>query len=211
MNENDFDLKDLVEREANIWACIYRAINRKKDNNEFDEEEEEEDSELMQINSMNDDYLLQFKNNELMPNNHLMPTKKYPNLQVIHEANDCSKIEEEDDSLVKDDSFEDTSFADSSNPDEPRAALEKCLTRKSSKVSNKPSLVRRRSKAFQKKISSIAKKSYYSSMTRMNSEKSQFQSLGTLKRSSGEFKAQTQSYLDEEMLAVYYISIVIRL
>lgn len=48
-------------------------------------------------------------------------------------------------------------------------------------------------------------------MTRMNSEKSNFQNLGTLKRSSGEFKAQTQSYQDEEMLVIYYISIVIRL
>ena len=43
MNDNDFALNELVEREANIWACIYRAVNRKKDNNEFDEEEENSD------------------------------------------------------------------------------------------------------------------------------------------------------------------------
>lgn len=88
---------------------------------------------------MNDDYLLKFQKDQLMPNNHLMPNKKYPNLQIIHEANDCSKIEEEDDSLVKEDQdsfgkhalnslsfcLEETSFGDSSNPEEPRAALEK--------------------------------------------------------------------------------------
>lgn len=88
MNDDDYDLKELVEREANIWACIYRAINRKKDNNEFDEEEEL--SGFMQVNSMDTDYLQSFQNDQLIPN------KNYPNLQVIQEANDSSKLEEDD-------------------------------------------------------------------------------------------------------------------
>ncbi|CAI2380040.1 unnamed protein product [Moneuplotes crassus] len=36
INMNDFRLNDLVKIEANIWACIYRGINRKKDNDEYD-------------------------------------------------------------------------------------------------------------------------------------------------------------------------------
>jgi hypothetical protein len=38
MNEEHFDLNDFVEKEPNIWACIYRSINRMKDNNQYDEE-----------------------------------------------------------------------------------------------------------------------------------------------------------------------------
>lgn len=38
MDKQKFDLKDFVHKETNIWACIYRSINRKKDNNEYDEE-----------------------------------------------------------------------------------------------------------------------------------------------------------------------------
>jgi hypothetical protein len=40
VNSNEFDLNDFVEREANIWACIYRGINRKKDNDDYDTEED---------------------------------------------------------------------------------------------------------------------------------------------------------------------------
>ena len=39
INENKFNLAEFVEREANIWACIYRAINRKKHTDEYDEED----------------------------------------------------------------------------------------------------------------------------------------------------------------------------
>ena len=92
MNEDDFDIKELVEKESNIWACIYRGINRKKDNNEFDEEEEP--SGIMMMNSMNDNALNIFKDNQLIQ------PKQYPNLQIIEELNDSSKLEE-DDSLEK--------------------------------------------------------------------------------------------------------------
>ncbi|CAI2383959.1 unnamed protein product [Moneuplotes crassus] len=208
MNDNDFSLNELVEREANIWACIYRAVNRKKDNNEFDEEE---DSDVLPITSMNDDYLLNLSHEQLIPTTNLMGDKKYPNLQVIHEADDVSGLEEESFVQTDEESFVDQSYGDSSNPEEPRAALEKCFTSSGTKVSGETSLMRKKSRALQKKISSYAKKEYLGSMTRLNSEKHQFHALGTLKQSSGEFKARTQSYQDEEMLAVYYISIVIRL
>lgn len=38
---SSFKLNKFVEKEANIWAWIYRSINRKKDNNEYDEENED--------------------------------------------------------------------------------------------------------------------------------------------------------------------------
>lgn len=59
MNDNNFNLSDFVEREPNIWACIYRGINRKKDNNEYDEEEEY--SGFMMMHSMNDTALNSFQ------------------------------------------------------------------------------------------------------------------------------------------------------
>ena len=46
-------MKDLVEKEANIWACIYRGINRKKENNEYDEEEDNSES-LIYSNTLSD-------------------------------------------------------------------------------------------------------------------------------------------------------------
>lgn len=42
-----------MNSEANIWACIYRGINRKKDNNDYDEEEYDDDSQYMMMHSMN--------------------------------------------------------------------------------------------------------------------------------------------------------------
>ena len=38
METNQYDLHEFVSKEANLWACIYRGINRKKDNNDFDKE-----------------------------------------------------------------------------------------------------------------------------------------------------------------------------
>lgn len=38
---SSFKLNKFVSKEANIWAWIYRSINRKKDNNEYDEENED--------------------------------------------------------------------------------------------------------------------------------------------------------------------------
>ena len=32
-----YELSGFIEKEENIWACIYRGINRKKDNGEYDE------------------------------------------------------------------------------------------------------------------------------------------------------------------------------
>lgn len=48
VGESGFDFNDFVEKEANIWACIYRSINRKKDNNEYDEETEDSKNILAQ-------------------------------------------------------------------------------------------------------------------------------------------------------------------
>lgn len=39
INANNFNLNEFVERESNIWACIYRGINRKKDTDDYDDEE----------------------------------------------------------------------------------------------------------------------------------------------------------------------------
>ena len=48
-------------------------------------------------------------------------------------------------------------------------------------------------------------------ITRLNSEKSQLRSKGTLKRGSGTFISNAKDYKDEEMLVINYIAIVIRL
>jgi hypothetical protein len=53
MSSKKFDLSELVNSEANIWACIYRGINRKKDNNDYDEEDLDDDSQYMMMHSMN--------------------------------------------------------------------------------------------------------------------------------------------------------------
>lgn len=55
----EFDLTDFVEKEANIWACIYRSINRKKDNNEYDEENE--DSKMILAQSFKMSNTMAFK------------------------------------------------------------------------------------------------------------------------------------------------------
>jgi hypothetical protein len=39
----NFKLNEFVEREENIWACIYRGINRKKDIDDFDTDTEDKD------------------------------------------------------------------------------------------------------------------------------------------------------------------------
>ena len=59
INDKSFKLNEFVECESNIWACIYRGINRKKDNNEYDEEEEA--SGFMMMHSMNDTALNSFQ------------------------------------------------------------------------------------------------------------------------------------------------------
>ncbi|CAI2386882.1 unnamed protein product [Moneuplotes crassus] len=39
-HQSEFGLNEFVEKESNIWACIYRGINRKKDTHEYDEQNE---------------------------------------------------------------------------------------------------------------------------------------------------------------------------
>jgi len=40
MKYSEFKLNEFVKKESNIWACIYRSVNRKKDNIDYDEEDE---------------------------------------------------------------------------------------------------------------------------------------------------------------------------
>ena len=55
INDGTSQLKDLVDKENNIWACIYRGINKKRENNDFDEEEEEDiDGGFKSLNTMQD-------------------------------------------------------------------------------------------------------------------------------------------------------------
>lgn len=93
MGENEFDLNDFVEKESNIWACIYRSINRKKDTNEYDEENE--DSKLLLAQSFKlastqafKDFSYNRMTNKMIPKPKASPVKRQTQVSEIKEAED---------------------------------------------------------------------------------------------------------------------------
>ena len=87
MGESDFDMNEFVEKESNIWACIYRSINRVRDDMHYDEETEEGQGKL--FNSFKMGNTTAFMNF----NSRLKPTQKFPFL----ENRAVDEIEEDED------------------------------------------------------------------------------------------------------------------
>lgn len=87
---NDFDLNELVEREANIWACIYRGINRKKHTDEYDSESNYDKSKFNR--SMTYTLSSEDSQNDLLPANKHFETLMYMKKEnaVIHEESEYS-------------------------------------------------------------------------------------------------------------------------
>lgn len=80
-------MKEFVEKESNIWACIYRSINKVRDDMHYDEETEEGQDKL--FNSFKLGNTTAFMNF----NSRLKPTQKFPFL----ENRAVDEIEEDDD------------------------------------------------------------------------------------------------------------------
>jgi hypothetical protein len=72
VGDSDFDMNEFVEKESNIWACIYRSINRIRDDMHYDEETEEGQGKL--FNSFKLDNTAAFMNF----NSRIKPNQKLP-------------------------------------------------------------------------------------------------------------------------------------
>ena len=98
-------MNDFVEKEANIWAWIYRGINRKKDNNEYDEEDEDE---FLHLNTMMGESSNLFEEgfNRLssmeIPNNFKLRTPLFEGTHQIEEIKEEKEEDKEDDSSLTD-------------------------------------------------------------------------------------------------------------
>ena len=198
MNINDFNMTEFVEREPNIWACIYRGINRKKDNNEFDEEEEEEEeaTPLVAMRSMNDNALLSFKDQ-------LINQPRSANLQLITEEQDSSGFEEDNDF---EDEVEDLEEKCELRPESIKKSISSAVkTRQQTSKLGVPKL------SMEKKQMSVfnERKKTQPNFNRLNTEQSEIRSGTLTKTLTAALKPNASR--EEEYLVLYYISIVIRL
>ena len=189
MGESEFDLNDFVEKESNIWACIYRSINRKKDTNEYDEENE--DSKLLLAQSFKFASTQAFKDfsykrftNKMIPKPMASPVKKQTQVSEIKEAEDEDGL----DSLP--------------------------VSRLNSKADNIGKNVPENEEHGEVnllKVHRIPGKQSSSSKIIPKFQNTVGGALGVKPRNASGFKNAVDQFKVEEMLVVYYVATVIRL
>ena len=198
MNENSSDLNEFVEKEANIWAWIYRSINRKKDNYEYDEEE----SNLL-LNTLSDvQSVLQddeFKRNCTMQIPNLLQFQ-YSNNEGNSNFEEIVEDEKEDE---KEDLYNDKDEYKNIFIDNIDLELENLIPQ--NKQLSLPFDNKRRNSinnAKNERRWSIKANKFYSKRKIVHYNTSKITKLNY--NTKDKFK-------EEEMLVIYYISIVIRL
>ena len=201
LNNNTAILNDLVEKESNIWACIYRGINRKKDNNEFDEEEEDDD-ELLYLNSLSDDQYASFDNNiwrqSTMQANTRIQNQLFEGLDEFEEIKEDEFEDEKDESKNELDDKEHSAFNSIEyDPDNPSPKND---------LSSRGFEAKKRSSFNSKEVRRMSSK-----MSRLLTEGYEVTPLRKLTKQVSSIVTENNQFKDEEMLVIQYISIVIRL
>lgn len=214
-------MKDLVDKEANIWACIYRGINRKRENYEFDEEESEEEllySATLQSNKFNllppDSY--QRSSTEVttpsslvyVPQRTLIPGQK---MAIIQEDNEEMQEDFHDEEELNHDNILEANNIVESDNEINNIPKPENLEKKSFSATLDPSSLsgrvglksmNRQSTAAIDKLSPISQT--HVRMASLNRKSSVLLSQKSIARNFN-------PYASEEMLVIYYIAIVIRL
>ena len=197
MNENSSDLNEFVEKEANIWAWIYRSINRKKDNIEFDEEE----SNYLQFNNWSGIHPLSFGDDfqrHSTSSNLLKPQSSF--FEGINDIEEIKEEKEDDKDNSKDeinDQYSDNDSIDlnlDNNTPINQIFSGQAIKKKSESI------------WIVKEVRSLSTK-----MKRLSTENFKIASLNSLRKSVNSIESENGRFKDEEILVIYYISIVIRL
>ena len=197
MNKNSSNLNDFVEKEANIWACIYRSINRKKDNNEYDEEE----SEYLQLNTLSDGQSTSFDDDlqrtSTMQTSNLMQFQS-PFFEGIEDIEEIKEEEKEDE---KDETKDDKEENDKSEFDSVDLDNENLSPK--NQLSSRPSMNKHRMSVNNAKdIKRLSTK-----IRRLSTDNIEIKPLKNLRKSASSIVTENNKFKDEEMLVVQYIYI----
>lgn len=225
INLGSYSMKDFVEKESNIWAWIYRGINRKKNNDNFDEEEEEmmpHSSTLQDINlnflqgknlarsiSLSSKFLWIFKIN-LDEENGLLKNKKH---QILKQMTAVME-EQEDQEDLNENYDEEEDFNDIHNLVDIKLVKNQSVNLQPVQNNLKPSsLEPSKSGVFgrnsNQQLDSLALMEFTKIKSGILYERKASGVLKSLNKNNRRRVSLSNS--SEEMLVIYYISIVIRL
>jgi len=188
---------EFVEKESNIWACIYRSINRRRDNNDYDVENEGSKELLYQSFNNAKTHVFQkfapLKGKEA--NCFTKPAQSHIDNSSVNEIRE----DEEEDDQDEQDVGQHIIISRFSSKNDPPDTVE------SSEIDS--NLVRSNKKASSRKNSNITS----NSRSGPHSQKTLPHFSSDIVTSERKNKPSADDFKEEEMMVIYYVSTVIRL